>query len=135
MIRPATPDDWPAVDAMLRRFAEARSEDYHTGTAHMTYRGCVRGGFAIVVDVDGPCGVMLAMLGQSLWSTQMLAPEAAMWVNPEARGRWVRPMLDAYRQWLAEVGARGAIAAPDERLARVLTRWGHTRLETIYEVH
>ena len=135
MIRPATLDDWPAVDAMLRRFAETRSEGYHTGTAHMSYRACIRSGFAIVADADGPCGVMLASLGQSWCSRRMMSEELAMWVNPEARGHWLRPMVDAYREWLAMVGARGAIACPDERLAKVLRRWGCTRLETMFEVN
>lgn len=86
---------------------------------------------ALVLDLDGPKGALVAHLTTYPLGESVLAKEAVFWIDPEARGGWALSMIRAYEAWAK---ARGAVMAglscfADDRTAKLFLRAGYRQAE------
>jgi GNAT superfamily N-acetyltransferase len=146
VIRPATPEDAPAV---IRIYQESRAEampwlpDLHTPEEHLWWFGALLGGEAWVFDMDGAPVGYAAMKGDELHD---------LYVAPEAQRRGVGSALfervqaaypDGFRFWVFRdntrarpfYDARGCVVVDssegdnEEQLPDVLYEWLPSRGE------
>ena len=141
MIRDGTLRDWPEVDRMARAFRDSAMTwaAYDPKVFRRVYQGLSqdRNGLALVLDLDGAKGVLLAAALPSPFSGELAAQEIMWWIDPSARGGSDGArMLDAYELWTRDVGAAHAgVTCLDERVARLFDRRGYQRAEILYRVH
>lgn len=124
---------------MMRAFREAAPHpvQYHAETFRQTLQGLMESarGLALVLDRDGPHGLLLASAAPSPFAPVLVAQEMAWWIDPPQRGRWAVAMLDAYEDWASGIGAGIAgLSCFDERTARLYDRRGYRRTDLTYRV-
>ena len=146
MIRAATFDDIPALLALGERMhAESPRFSQLAFCRDQLARtlGGVLGnplGLLCVGDVGGAVGgVMLALAYQHWCSSDIVASELALYVEPEHRGTLMAArLIKRYRQWAAEVGAKHITAGVStgvhvEETARLYEAMGMRRFGVLLE--
>lgn len=144
-VRRGRVEDLPALVGMAIRFiAETQ---YRAVIVPNVERLAVLTGYLLehgavfVAQADGP-NDLVGMLGVSLlphvMSGELVATEAAWWVNPERRGGMTAVrMLAAAERWAREAGAVWMqMIAPrgEERLREFYRRRGYLELETLFQL-
>lgn len=131
MIRPATRADIPAMIRMARRFHEASpaaSLTFSPQAAAMASMAAVddQSILAVVLDLDGVCGALVAQAMVYPLGSQIIAKESVFWIEPEARGRWAMAMIRAYEAWADGIGAVavGLSCFSDGRTQKLFERAG-----------
>ena len=131
MIRHATRHDVPAMVGMARRFHEASPASGLTfspqaaaavAMAAIDSASCL----ALILDLGGPVGALVASLMVYPLGTDLLAKESVFWIEPTARGRWAMPMIKTYEAWASGMGARavGLSCFADGRTQKLFARAG-----------
>ena len=100
----------PACVEMVARFQAESLPDAptcHGATVAQTVRGLIASarGYAAVLDLDGPEGLLLAHAAPSPWAPVLAAEELVWWIAPARRGRWAIRMLDDLEAWARSCGA------------------------------
>ncbi len=131
MIRPATRRDIPAMIGMARRFhaaSPAARLTFAPESAAAAAMGAIDNPscLALVLDLSGPVGALLASLSVYPLGEDVLAKESVFWIEPSARGRWAMPMIRAYEAWATSNGARaiGLSCFADGRTSKLFARVG-----------
>ena len=77
-------------------------------------------------------GFLMAELARSRISGGTFASEVLLWIEPEHRGRWFKPLVAAYERWAMENGADGAFLSSqmDQRTSVVFERIGYKAVQT-----
>lgn len=138
MIRPATAADKAALIVMARNFHAAAPElaahpfcaltAARTAHAHINQPGAL----ALVLDLDGVVGALLAQVQGMPFSAARVTREVAFWIEPRARGAWGLAMVRAYEAWARGQGAALiGLACLDDRAGAMFTRMGFARAETM----
>lgn len=110
MIREATRRDVPAMIRMARSFHDASpmaTLPFCDRAAAAATMGAVddQNTLALILDLDGPVGALVAHLAVYPLGNTITAKEAVFWIEPAARGRWAMKMIRAYEAWATERGA------------------------------
>lgn len=136
MIRPAVRRDVPTLAAMAHRFHQSSPAaflDFDFRAAVGMASVAVGGDqfFAIVLDIEGPKGALIAQAQPYALGRQVLAKEIVFWIEPEYRGPWARRMIFEYEAWAA---SRGAVACglscfADGRTVKLFERAGFAPFE------
>lgn len=143
MIRPATLDDLPALLAMGEAMhAESRYRvlAFDRGVLANTLSALLASdiGFLWVAEQDRVVGVLAAVCMQHWCSTERVAADLALYVEPPHRGGLaVVRLVKQYKRWAAEHGAKltdlGVSTGVDpERTASLFDRIGFPRFGTIH---
>jgi hypothetical protein len=123
MIRPATPEEVPAIVRMTFDLAHATRQPLPL-VPHMIGRvalAAINDGLALVVDRGaGPVGMLVATEGASPLSPVRLGIEHGWWCEPAARG-WGLRLLGAYERWGRASGLFGLRMSTPPDLADDLT--------------
>ena len=138
MIRAAIASDKPALLGMARRFhALAPALAAHPFSAVVAARTIHAhvgrpDALALVLDLSGIKGALVAHLQPMPFSEALAAREVAFWIDPEARGRWAVAMVREYERWAAEKGAAlTGLACLDDRAGAFFARLGFSEVETM----
>jgi GNAT superfamily N-acetyltransferase len=133
MIRKAVLADRPAIVRMARDFHAAANMPVAFDAA---YAAAVAGAYiadadklCLVLDRDGPAGVLAAHAYAHLLAPVLAADELMWWVDPGHRGLAAMRMLSAYEDWARSRGcALIGIATPpsDDRAAALYRRRGYS---------
>lgn len=80
-----------------------------------------------IVDEEGPCGLLMACLEVSIFSGHEIASERLLYIDPTARGRYFRPLREAFEGWARDSGAVACYMSslPDGRTSQVFERIGY----------
>jgi GNAT superfamily N-acetyltransferase len=144
-LRHATLGDVDAILDMAKRLYEGSvyetiSVDY-VRARQMLERFIIEGNKEFLVmlshDKGKPVGVIAAYAFQPLFSSEKVATECLLWLEPEyrtsARGK---ELLDAYEYWAKLIGVSvvqyGLLASADPRLAAFYNRRGAVEVEKVY---
>lgn len=138
MIRHAVAADKAALIGMARNFHAAAPElaahpfcaltAARTAHAHIGQPGAL----ALVLDLGGVVGALLAHVQGLPFSAAKVTREVAFWVEPAARGRWGVAMVRAYENWAQSQGAALiGLACLDDRAEALFHRLGFARAETM----
>lgn len=132
MIRPARPADRAAIVRMARDFHAAANMPVAFDPA---YAASVAGAYiadddklCLVLDQDGPAGVLAAHVYQHPLAPVLAADELMWWIDPDHRGLCAMQMLDAYEQWARAKGCVliGMATPPsDDKAASIYRRRGY----------
>lgn len=112
MIRAADHSDIPALARMARDFIKASGTglpfdaDYVDGALRQHLATPAR--LTLVLDVDGPRGMLCAAAQRSPLAPVAIAEELVFWIDPAHRGRAALAMLKAYSAWAKEMGCERA---------------------------
>lgn len=93
---------------------------------------------ALVLDLDGVCGMLCAAHVPSPLAPVRVASEQVFWLDHSARGRAAMrhagALLRAYRDWAEAEGCRimGMAALTGQRTGALYERHGFTAAETYY---
>lgn len=124
VLRPARPDERFAVVALARDFHKVSGVPFEFCPAHFSrvvqdHIECPRK-FCLLLDVDGPRGVLMASAAMSQISPVKVAQELIFWVDPAHRGRAPLKMVAAYEVWarLEGCAAAGLSGLNDARVSR-----------------
>ncbi len=104
MIRTATLADIPALVRMGRDFVETGldvpySETYF-GATLQTWISQPVSFVVFVLELDGAAkGMLCAVAFGSPLVPMRIAVEQVFWIDPDARGHWANPFIDAYETW------------------------------------
>src|SRR5262245_30350695 len=102
MIRRALPCDKMAILRMARDFhaASGTALPFSAPMASMVFDACLEDAdrLCLVLDSNGPKGVLAAQAGQHHFSPVRVATEIMWWVDPGARGKSLG-MLREYEAW------------------------------------
>ena len=137
MIRKAEMGDRDSITLMAESFAKAAnmpfefSPNYFSMTLSM--RIVSKNSLCLVLDLEGkPSGFLLASVVKSALFPVTAVQEEVFWIEPQSRGRWLRPFLANYEEWIREKGVPVAALCTlnDERTGRVFRRLGWTPTET-----
>lgn len=140
MIRQATEADVPACVEMVARFQAEVLPDApacHAGTVAQTLRGLIASprGYAAVLELEGPRGLLLAHAAPSPWAPVLAAEELVWWIAPERRGRWALRMLDDVEAWARDLGAGVlGLSSTGRDIGALYARRGALRCETRWMV-
>lgn len=108
MIRRALVEDKQRVLSMARNFHEASGVSFPFSAAYasMLFDACLSAPdrVCIVLDEDGPQGVLAAQAGTLPLAPIKAASELIWWIEPDFRGRSAIQMLNAYEEWAREQG-------------------------------
>lgn len=136
MIRKATRSDVPAMVGMARDFHNASplaSLAFSEKAAAAACMAAVDGGnnLAIILDLNGPRGALVAHLTTYPLGDALLAKEDVFWIKPEARGPWAIKLIRAYEQWAHDRGASmvGMSCFADGRTQKLFASAGFTPAE------
>lgn len=128
------------VGAAVELLAEFRAE----AAPHVTFDApaCARTvrtlassrlGFARLLDLDGPAGLMLGAVQPLTWAEGLAAREIVWFVRPACRGRWGLRLLDAFEAWARGVGARHvALTDAGHDLSALCRRRGYVPAERVW---
>jgi hypothetical protein len=89
----------------------------------------------LILDVEGPQGVLMATAGQHPFGPVRLARETLWWIEPDHRGLAAVKMLDAYESWARAEGCDYAGMAgmgSDPDVGRLYVRRRYSVAETHY---
>jgi len=147
-VRPAEPDDVPALCRMAREFyAFAQCADHGLGYDErdlldtFSHLATAPDGYLAVADAGaGPVGMVAGLLVP--WyarKADVIAQEVWLWADPEHRRSGAGPaLLRAFESWAREAGAtRVLLATPgaadrDPVVARWYRRQGYRQVETVW---
>lgn len=89
---------------------------------------------ALVLDLGGVCGVLMASCAVYTFSPVLVASEQGFWIDPRARGRWGVKMIAAYERWAKEQGAvmAGLATLHGKSAGALYQRLGYAPSETHY---
>lgn len=132
MIRHATPADRAAIVRMARDFHAASDSPLMFDAA---YAASVAGAYiadddklCLVLDHDGPAGVLAAHVYQHPLAPVLAAGELMWWIDPKHRGLCAMRMLGAYEEWARAKGCVliGMATPPgDDKAASIYRRKGY----------
>lgn len=109
-VRKATPADKSRVLIMARSFQAASGLPipFNAAYASMLFDCLLTSHkhLCIVLDINGPCGVLAAQSGTLPLAPVKAASELIWWIEPHARGKGAIAMLDAYEAWAREQGCQ-----------------------------
>lgn len=138
LIRRATDADIPAMVRMAGAFIAASGTglpfdaDYVAGSIrrHMV-TPCT---LALVLDVDGPHGMLCATVARSPLAPVTVADELAWWIDPAHRGRHALRMIDVYISWGVDMGCErvGMSALANTAVEKLYKRRGFEPAEAKY---
>lgn len=132
MIRPARVTDKPQLLAEARRFHATLRDalPFEDVAAARTLHRAMEEGIALVLDLGGVKGGLVAVLTHPPFSSALIAQEVAFWIAPEARGRWGVQLVRAYEDAARAKGAvLAALAALDDATVAVFRRLGFHQME------
>lgn len=88
--------------------------------------------FVIDLNEDGLAGFLIAKIERSFLTPDPIANEHMLWIEPNRRGRWFRPLISAYEAWAQQHGAVAAYlsAQMDDRTGKVFDRIGFEAVQT-----
>lgn len=138
MIRLAAMADLSAIEAMVLRFwrttgAPVETDAYSRGHFAATLSALIEAptGFAVVLDRDGPRGVILALVSISPFAPVKVADELIWWVEPEHRGGgWGAQLFKSYEDWAVGQGvAMVGASCFDDATAAWLAQQGYHPLD------
>ena len=142
MIREATVDDVPSLVEMGARFIAETGYRNHIAINPRALANLMIGlidavsGVIFVSEKDGkPVGMIGAHVYMHPMSLESVGAETFWWVEPEARGKGsgIR-LLKKAEAWADERGAvRMQMVAPNERVAKVYSALGYTKIEEQYQ--
>lgn len=134
-MRPATPDDTPALMRMGRSFAARAGVPFDDESLAETFRILIDAE-SIFVAGDPPTGMVAAMVYRNYFlRSENVAQELFWWVDPESRGAGIgREMLDGLEAWAKANEARTLTmvsldAVDGEAVGRLYTARGYSPLE------
>lgn len=140
MIRPATPEDIPALldigEAMATESPRFSRMRFSRGKLAANLAALIGAdhGFVVVAERDGAlAGVMVAVISPHWFSDDLQASDLALYVRPEARGTLAAARLvRAYTTWARQRGALLLQAGVTtgvhtEETARLYERLGYRR--------
>lgn len=115
MIRPAKITEIAEIIRMINAYQRDVRPDLslHSGVVAARVRHLIEQpeGCALVLDLDGACGVLLAQIGPSMWWPDLSAEILLWWIDPAVRGgRSAAGLVAEFESWAAECGA-GRIGA------------------------
>ncbi len=136
MIRRAALLDRPALIGLARQFHAAVPQfaalPFSAAQTARVAHVAITQGVALVLDLEGLRGALVALLQPAPFSEAVVAQEVAFFIEPAWRGRWAVPMIRAYEEAARAKGAvRVGLACLDDQTALVFERLGYTRAETI----
>lgn len=130
LIRRASRADVPDMVRMAGEFIAASGTglpfvpEYVEGSIrrHMVTSGAL----ALVLDDDGPRGMLCAIVSRSPLAPVTVAEELVWWIDPEYRGRSALAMLAAYEKWAVGMGCDRAamVALAETKTASLYSRRG-----------
>lgn len=112
LIREADHKDIPALVRMAGDFLAASGTglpfdpDYVAGALRQHLATPAR--LTLVLDVDGPRGMLCAAAQRSPLAPVAIAEEIVFWIDPAHRGRSALAMLKDYAAWAKETGCERA---------------------------
>lgn len=144
-LRHASLDDVPKILQMSKDLYESSSYkriavDY-THARVMLEKFIIEGNkdFLVMLSHDNgkPVGVIAAYVFQPLFSSEKVATEVLLWLEPEYRTpSRAKELLDAYEYWAKLVGAAvaqyGLMSSADPRLSKFYERRGAEEVERVY---
>jgi len=130
LIRPATPDDLPAIVAMGRKFhaASGMPMAYDAPTVERFAAGLIAGGGFFVGDAGMIGGALVPAYCDPSW---LMAVELAWWAERDGMA-----LLRAFEDWARESGAREVRMTSLAALPRadvLLRRKGYAATEISYQ--
>lgn len=138
VIRMASAQDLPDLVRMAGAFIEASDVglpfdmDYLRSSFAAQITAPDR--LVLVLDVNGPRGVLCAAVSRSVWAPVPIASELLFWIDPDYRGKWALPMLRTYVAWARGIGCTraGMVALADNPMAALYRRAGFLLSEITY---
>lgn len=110
IVRQARPCDKSRVLMMARSFQAASGLPipFNAAYASMLFDTLCTSPthLCIVLDINGPCGVLAAQSGTLPLAPVKAASELIWWIEPDHRGRSAQAMLDVYEAWAREQGCQ-----------------------------
>lgn len=144
-LRHAGLNDVPAIVEMGRKLYEGSvystvKADY-TRSREMIEKFIIEGNQNFLVmlshDEGKPVGVIAAYAFQPLFSSERIATESLLWLEPEYRtSKRGNELLDAYEYWAKLIGVSvvqyGLLASADPRLGDFYRRRGCVEVERVF---
>jgi GNAT superfamily N-acetyltransferase len=139
MIRHASLEDVPALVAMGGEFIASSSYCGRLGDSPEARAALMcrlvedEAGLLLVLDHDGPRGMLGMVLYPHPLSGETIAGELFWWVDPAHRGHGVALLREA-EAWAREHGAvKVQMIAPNDRVARLYQARGYAPLEQVLQ--